>query len=238
LLNLDVNPGDNLGYYLYFFNDYENQLTKKIIELSKDYKVFFDVGANYGWISLAVANNCSSLDVYSFEPDKKIIQEFELNLNKNSTLKSNIKIVNKAIHDSVVEVRFIPSNQKNNPGIGRIDESETNNGYFVEATSLDSFCQKENVFPDIIKVDVEGAELKVVRGMSEMLSKGNPKILIIEIHGFYYGDKASDFNKEIISELIKYKYRIYVLDNNELVQYNEYYNDLRRMHIVAYSSFI
>ena len=233
-VNVRVNPGDNLGFYLYFFNGYENELTEMIIDISSNYPVFFDVGANYGWISLAVAKNTDSVEVYSFEPDKEIAKEFNFNLNNNTELKNKVNLINKAVHDSDNNVNFAPSKMESNPGIGRITDSE-NNGYSMEGTSLDSFCEKNNVYPDIIKIDVEGAELKVLKGMQKLLADKRTAVLFIEIHGFYYGDNASEFNKEIISELLSYNYHIYVLDGKKQLTFNNDFFDLTRMHIVAYS---
>lgn len=227
-----VNPGDIQGYYLYFFNDYENEYTKKLIKLCENKKVFFDVGANFGWISQAIANNTNKLKVYAFEPDKNIARQFIKNLESNTNLNSKIRIINKAVYDSETEVCFSPSKSAHNPGVGRIDSGESSNDK-IETISLDSFCSRENIYPDIVKIDVEGAELKVIKGMKKMLSRGIPDYILVETHGFYFKDKTSEFNAELIDELITNHYKIYLLEGDKVSPFNEEYKKLDRMHLLA-----
>jgi FkbM family methyltransferase len=53
----------------------------------------------------------------------------------------------------------------------------------VETTSLDEFCAREDVSPDLIKIDVEGAELDVLRGARTTIARGGAGLaLFIELH--------------------------------------------------------
>ena len=53
----------------------------------------------------------------------------------------------------------------------------------VETTSLDEFCAREDVNPDVIKIDVEGAELDVLRGARTTIARGGAGLaLFIELH--------------------------------------------------------
>ncbi len=232
---INVNPGDNLGFYLYFFDDYENNVIDKLLEICKKYKVFLDVGANYGWISLAVSNSNNSIKIFSFEPDKKNYEEFNFNLNMNHELKSRINLVDKAVYDIDGTVSFKPSQSLKNPGISRIDNNEISDGYEVQAVSLDSFCLAEQINPDVVKIDVEGAELKVLKGMKNLLSEKKVKALIVEVHGFYYENDVIKFNSDVINELENHGYKIFFLDNEKLVPYKDEFNKLSKMHIFAYS---
>jgi hypothetical protein len=55
----------------------------------------------------------------------------------------------------------------------------------VEVESLDSFCSRNGTMPDIVKIDVEGFELEVLRGAIGILTKSREKIKIIcEMHTF------------------------------------------------------
>jgi len=58
----------------------------------------------------------------------------------------------------------------------------------------DDFCNDLKVVPDIIKIDTEGSELKVLRGIKDTLSKHHP-IIFLEIHAQRikdYGDNLRD----------------------------------------------
>lgn len=50
--------------------------------------------------------------------------------------------------------------------------------YTVDAVTMDDFCREHDFLPDFIKIDVEGAEDKVVAGMSRLLSSGRPVIVM------------------------------------------------------------
>ena len=44
--------------------------------------------------------------------------------------------------------------------------------------SLDSFCDEHGLYPDCLKVDVEGAEVQVLRGAAKIIDKARPKIFL------------------------------------------------------------
>lgn len=50
--------------------------------------------------------------------------------------------------------------------------------YVVEAITMDDFCREHEFQPDFIKIDVEGAEDKVIGGMSSLLSNRRPVIVM------------------------------------------------------------
>lgn len=108
-VSIKVNPGDNQGYYAYFLQDYEGQVIRKLIELCQDCKAFADIGANFGWISLAIAQNCGMISVYSFEPDGHAINGFKDNLERNIHLSKRIHIINKAVGDKNGVTSFLYS---------------------------------------------------------------------------------------------------------------------------------
>ena len=66
--------------------------------------------------------------------------------------------------------------------------------------NLDNFFSKQKNKPDVIKIDVEGAEMLVLKGMKELLEKRD-LILFLEIHGNKL-DKFNTTSEEIISFLI------------------------------------
>ena len=49
----------------------------------------------------------------------------------------------------------------------------------VKSISLDSFFEEEGIPPEIIKIDVEGAEMDVLKGMKTILKNQRPKTKIV-----------------------------------------------------------
>ena len=70
---------------------------------------------------------------------------------------------------------------------------------------LDEFCKAHNIFPDIIKMDIEGFELDALKAMNNVLSKR--PALDISIHSAYLEQRGQS-EKEVLELLLKYGYEI------------------------------
>ena len=197
-VEIKVNPGAPPGYYIYFLNIYEEGEVGKLIELCKEQCIFADIGANIGLFSLAIAHACPQIKVFSFEPDRSIAGEFEKNLNLNKHLTNRIDIIKSAVADIEGNLFFQRSKSfwdNGYPGSeGRISGSKTS--YLVSSLRLDSFFLKKGRCPDVVKIDVEGAEYRVLKGMKGLFDKGYPKVIMVEMHSFHYAD-ALGHNRKI-----------------------------------------
>jgi hypothetical protein len=79
----------------------------------------------------------------------------------------------------------------------------------VPAISLDDFLSKNSRKPAVIKIDVEGAELFVLRGASDTLRRKRP-VLFLEIHG--WGMPSS---QEVMSFLASLNYEVSIIGNRK-----------------------
>ncbi len=105
----------------------------------------------------------------------------------------NVTINNIALSDNdATATLYIPSNltgQSSSPSatiyeqhnLGAVSKTET-----VHTTSMDQYCVKHQIKPDVLKIDVEGNELKVFKGAIQILQKYKPKI-IVEIEAVHVG---------------------------------------------------
>ncbi|HET7464278.1 MAG TPA: FkbM family methyltransferase [Longimicrobium sp.] len=84
-------------------------------------------------------------------------------------------------------------------GANRLDASAA--GERVETVTIDDFCRRENVVPTFIKIDVEGAELDVLRGARETISRGGEGLAVfVEMHPTLWsemGITAADLRAEL-----------------------------------------
>jgi hypothetical protein len=93
-----------------------------------------------------------------------------------------------------------------------------------EQITLDSFVAKNGCIPGLIKIDVEGAEINVLRGAKSVLSEYHPEI-IISVHPKHLeilGHSVDELTKEIRG----FGYQIYNIDGsqvNDKLQSGEYY---------------
>lgn len=129
--------------------------------------VVYDIGANIGYHSLAFASKASR--VYSFEPNE---QSFQL-LEKNTNHLSNLFSFNVAVGDATNEKVFIERLDLNTPtnyGMAKIT-SESDSSHEIKIVSLDSL---DLAPPSLIKIDVEGFELKVINGATRIIENHNP----------------------------------------------------------------
>lgn len=138
----------------------------------------FDCGANLGIFSILAASK--GADVYAFEPiagARKILRE-TLELNGFS---DKVKIIPYALGDreetaefKVLDDTYVGSSMVLMNQTGHIEHSEV--------TTVDKFCEKNNLRVDFIKADIEGAERKMLAGAKHTLAKDSPKISICKYH--------------------------------------------------------
>jgi FkbM family methyltransferase len=93
-----------------------------------------------------------------------------------------------------------------------------------EQVTLDSFVEKNGCIPGLIKIDVEGAEINVLRGAKSVLREYHPEIIIsvhpkhLEVLGYSVG--------ELTKEIRGLCYQIYNIDGSHVkgeLESREYY---------------
>ncbi|MFI4989574.1 MAG: FkbM family methyltransferase [Solirubrobacterales bacterium] len=179
----------NLGgsYLRYLKGDAEPEVQEALAELVKPGQTVYDVGANIGFFTIL----CSRLvgpqgKVYAFEPIPQNLATLRHNIALNGL--DNVTIVEKALSSSTgtaemfvspwsafhsLNVEGATKQEDHGPEVGEIT---------VQTVTLDEFVQGEGVrAPDLVKIDVEGAELIVVAGMRETLRSVKP-LLLCELH--------------------------------------------------------
>jgi FkbM family methyltransferase len=232
-IQIHVNPGDNLGFYAYFLGGQRDHEVEMLIDLCAQARVFVDIGANAGWYSLAIARACANLAVVAFEPERKIAIEFRENLERNKELQTRVTLVERAVGDRNDELFFQPSASEKNPGVGRVTgEARSADAYKVPVVRLDSFCES-GLKPDVVKIDVEGAEVDVLRGLSGLYKFGFPGAVLVETHAFYFPASATEFNAQVMDELKLGGFSILRLQSGEWLPQSTPLGDIPRTHLLA-----
>lgn len=144
---------------------YEKYETTMIMSQVNMNSVVLDVGANIGYYTLLLAKIVKK--VYAFEPDTENFKILEKNVEENNL--TNVVLVNKAVGDENTKVGI----KKNTDNYG---DSRVVVGNKIDCVRLDDFI-KEQV--DLIKIDVQGFEPKVIEGAKKIIKKDRP-ILFIE----------------------------------------------------------
>ena len=179
---------------------------------------FFDIGANWGHMSLFVLSNPNfSGKVVAFEPYPPSYHD--LTLISQLTETNKFFPYNIALSDKEEHVEFHHPDTIHS-GIISVSSSNHADTDHYNAISLDSFCKKNNVKPNLLKIDVEGFELNVLQGAVDILKEKQPFIII--------ENNSSDANcAAVLSFLEKNGYAIYYprlveTAANNLIEQGEY----------------
>jgi FkbM family methyltransferase len=159
---------------------YELDTARLIHRLLKPTSWFVDVGANLGYFTLLAAKWTSpTARIDALEPDPLNRQRLEEHLRQNN-LTDRVRIHPVAASSQTGEVQLIhPQASGTNHGMASFYKSLTGEGvtFTVPTARLDDLLDGQ---PDLIKLDVEGAELQAIEGMQKLLSSSNPPKIIIE----------------------------------------------------------
>jgi len=140
--------------------------------------VVYDVGAHVGIYSLLASSRVGpSGRVYAFEPQARNLRYLRLHVTLNNL--RNCFIVEEAVCNREGTLPFSAAAWEFS--MGRLSPDGE---ILVPSTTLDSCIYGERGFspPDIVKIDVEGAEFEVLEGASRALTEFHPTIFL-EIHG-------------------------------------------------------
>lgn len=171
-----------------------------------------DVGAYNGLYSLLVAKSVGEDGkVFAFEPNPFTFYWLNANIKLNKM--KNIKAYSFALGDFDGYIDFVCIFE-NNPGTSKIKqlltkEYENENAYVIKVPifRLDTLIENRYLdisFIDLMKIDVEGAELLILKGSRKSLEKGIVDKLIIEIHkNIINKEDIIDFLKEVGIKLEK-----------------------------------
>lgn len=159
---------------------YEPLMTKLIRSHTQEGMVVVDIGANIGYYTLIFAGRVGVKgNVFSYEPEKTNFCRLQENIAENKL--TNTQAFQTALGDKV-ETRFLYlSNNSSTHSLG--DNSRLKNPVKVSVETLDDSLRSfDNPPVDIIKMDVEGAELLALEGMRKTLARSPHLVLFTEFY--------------------------------------------------------
>lgn len=151
-------------------------LTTRLIEqMKKRDGLIVDVGANIGVFSLAIASKFKSFRYLAIEPHPRIFDFLKRNIKRN---KLAIRPLNLAIGSENCDVGITTKHADDMNQVFKIQVLQKNS---IEMTTLDSLIN-ENI--EILKIDVEGMEKKVLDGAELVLRKTNNVIIEVDSENY------------------------------------------------------
>lgn len=164
---------------------YERDTQKRLRRLLAPGNTFYDVGGNAGFFTLFGAHCVGPAGrVVAFEPNRANVAALRRHVALNGL--DNVEIIEAAVSDSDGTAEFVMEEsleQGHLTSLGHpADLGAGKQAVRIPTVSLDSLVASGRVRPpDVMKIDVEGAEFLVLQGARETLQKYRPS-LVIEFH--------------------------------------------------------
>jgi len=171
----------------------------------RDDSVVFDVGINIGIYTLWLSQFIGPAGrLFAFEPDPQNHQRCAENIRRNGIRVATLEQA--ALSDRAGRLEFSVGADLENHLIPQGASSDS--AVCVQATTLDEYCHSRQVETiDFMKVDVEGAELMVLQGASNILGRGGVNVIQLELNDALkrYGIQRAD----VVELLRNHDYDLY-----------------------------
>jgi FkbM family methyltransferase len=168
---------------LFFQGEYERAVTRVITTVVERGDVCLDVGANFGWYATLLRDLCGTNgSVHAFEPVPETFKTLEKNVGLGAN-RSNVHINNVALGDRPGNIEMhvfagLPNGHSSISAMGRSDYKSVASPMITLDSYLTENCIEK---VDFIKVDVEGAELMLLKGAEKLFKQAIPPIWMMEM---------------------------------------------------------
>ncbi len=196
---------------------YHKQMTKLIKSTITKGMVCLDVGANIGYFTLILARLIGQEGkVFAFEPEPHNFDLLEKNIAINGY--HNITPIQKAVSNKNGKAKLF-LNRVSLAGHSLATPRKSERQFVrdtieIEQQTLDTFFRDYDGKVDFVKIDVEGAELAVVEGMENIISKNKDLVIITE----FFPDALRSFGstpKEFLNTLLQYGFNLYDINDQK-----------------------
>lgn len=170
----------------------EDKIISDVLDSISKNDIFYDIGANIGIYAMFAADKIGSGNVVAVEPHPINVQRLHSNAKLNSF--NNITILDYAFFDSdkiqsIREINEEAGEGKHHihTGSGTIDVNVDRGDKVISECNLES--------PTVMKIDVEGTEYRVLKGMKDSIFSEKCRLIYIELHHnkmIMYGDRVEE----------------------------------------------
>ena len=143
--------------------------------------VVLDIGAHLGLYSLIAAREVGTPgSVYAFEPDPRTFPHLVRNIDTNG-FKNRATPIPSAMSETCAERRFFADDK--NPAASGLSASHASDALITaQCVAIDDFLACD-VRVDVVKIDIEGEEVRALRGMAETIARASESVqLFVEVH--------------------------------------------------------
>ena len=176
-----VTPDAGLRYWRSNFENIDRFLLQRAVELTRRGAVIWDVGANVGLFSFAAAGLAGPQGkVFAIEPDVEMVKLLRRSAHSNNGSTAPVEVLPVAVSDHVGIERFLIAVRSRSAnfleGHGTTQTGGVRERQSVMSVTLDWLAERLPA-PDVLKIDAEAAEARILSAAHELLSKHRPVIL-------------------------------------------------------------
>lgn len=189
-IKLKTNQTDFVAFWVYWKGLYTYEYTAIFEKIIGKVNGFVDIGSNGGLYSLIAAKKSENIKILAFDPSNAANYFVNENIRING-FSDKIRFFKIAMSDKTETLDFFEVKNRKYPYLkynlggssSLINHPKLFNQISVQAYSFDSFLAENpehNFEIDFIKIDAEGAEPNIIRGMKKTIEKYKP-IIVCEI---------------------------------------------------------
>ena len=209
--SMNIQSDQQIDRVIYYWGCWEPNETDIIRKLLRPGYTFVDVGANDGYFSLLASSLVGeSGKVIALEPTPDIAAELRANIHLNGF--KNISVLERAASDVTGELTLTTPL---GAGSGMTTfRSVAGRSWRVKADRLDVLLS-DSPPPNVVEVDVEGAELKVLRGMEGLLKGEDAPHILCEVTASFL-EEVGDSAGALYSLMEQLGYRTFLIEGQKL----------------------
>jgi FkbM family methyltransferase len=185
----------------------------------------YDVGAHIGYFTLLFAKAAGrDGSVFAFEPSPTVFKRLNSNIELNrNRIRSKVEIMQQALYDEIGQKKFFLGGSPSTGRLVRFPQSVSDSMMtLVPVTTIDDLVARGLPFPNVIKIDAEYVEDRVIQGAVHTL-KDHDTIVLCEVH-------SENLGGTILSVLKKLGYEIIHLETKRTWDHIDH---VSRGHILA-----
>jgi FkbM family methyltransferase len=200
-----------IAQHIFTFGAYERDTQNVILKFLTEAGIFIDVGANIGTVAIPIAKARPYASIICVEADPRIQRLLRHNLNRNGC--GHVRVV--SCIAGATDGRFVAFYRAPDDrfGMGSVGPQFTEPPIMLEERSLDRMITRVDIHRvDVIKMDVEGAELGVLRGANRLLTSERPPTIILEFSDWAEARIAGQQPGDAQALLLAKGYRLFRLE--------------------------
>jgi FkbM family methyltransferase len=202
----DADPVDLIQYSVLTTGEWEPEETAALRRLLRPGDVVYDVGANVGYFTLLAAHLVgASGHVYAFEPNEQVLPRLRHHLAINDL--HNVTVVPVALADRDGHASFHAVGGANSGMSSLRADVSGDHTTTVELARLDSVVSARRLRPpDVVKMDIEGAEYRALAGMEATCASAGALSLLVEVSDRFLR-QAGGSEDELLALLERFGFR-------------------------------